>query len=515
MINDTLSKIVKNKIGSSSITTANTCEKIGQFTLSKDESIVYVTNTNGLLELYNFDRCNGTIDSFITFGMRHYCLNSHNYYGISISSNNKNLYVSSFNELFQIQLDSSKTISNVKIIYQDSISNRIMGQHKLGPDGKIYITNTFKWGPPTNFADSFNTHLSVIEHPDSPGLACSFKPYSFSLGGRIAYLGLPNLPDYTISPLPSYQADAGENLFVCTGDSIQIGKAVVPGIVYHWQGNGITQTYAAQPLVAPDSSSMYVLTITDTAGNYSCSVRNDTVWVFAVPNPVAAATNDTTICAGDSVVLEAIGGEQYQWFPNSFIQNSDSSNAIVFPVTGTQYFVEVRNQYGCKDTASVFIATEPLPEINSIQRSGDTLFIENPSSNQIQWLQEGQAITNETDSFFIPGNNGVYSVLITDSLGCSAVSDSFEFIKSGIKGVQEENGFSVYPNPAKTNLIVELKNFNLATLQLYNSIGELCLIHKVKKGINSISIEQLPSGVYTYELQKKTQSHFGKLLIVR
>lgn len=43
-------------------------------------------------------------------------------------------------------------------------------------------------------------NLSVINNPDSLGLACNFQPYSFYLGGMRTYGSLPNNPDYNLGP---------------------------------------------------------------------------------------------------------------------------------------------------------------------------------------------------------------------------------------------------------------------------------------------------------------------------
>ncbi len=43
-------------------------------------------------------------------------------------------------------------------------------------------------------------NLSVINSPDSLGTACDFQPYSFYLGGKRTYYGLPNNPDYFLGP---------------------------------------------------------------------------------------------------------------------------------------------------------------------------------------------------------------------------------------------------------------------------------------------------------------------------
>jgi hypothetical protein len=50
-------------------------------------------------------------------------------------------------------------------------------------------------------------NLSVINFPDSAGLACDFQPWSFYLGGKRTYWGLPNNPDYDLGPLVGSPCD--------------------------------------------------------------------------------------------------------------------------------------------------------------------------------------------------------------------------------------------------------------------------------------------------------------------
>ncbi len=39
-------------------------------------------------------------------------------------------------------------------------------------------------------------YLATIENPNIIGNGCNFNPYGFYLGGKRAYLGLPNNPEY-------------------------------------------------------------------------------------------------------------------------------------------------------------------------------------------------------------------------------------------------------------------------------------------------------------------------------
>ena len=76
------------------------------------------------------------------------------------------------------------------------------GQLKRGPDSKIYLAG-YSYGHPysdTCCYDTLTMYLSVINSPDSAGLACNFTPFSFYLGGNRTYSCLPDIPNYQIGP---------------------------------------------------------------------------------------------------------------------------------------------------------------------------------------------------------------------------------------------------------------------------------------------------------------------------
>jgi Secretion system C-terminal sorting domain len=78
---------------------------------------------------------------------------------------------------------------------------------RTAPDGKIYMSNAWYNGFQFNYPyqdtvyNYVNMNLSVVNNPDSLGLASNFQAYSFYLGGKRTYWGLPNNPDYDLGPL--------------------------------------------------------------------------------------------------------------------------------------------------------------------------------------------------------------------------------------------------------------------------------------------------------------------------
>jgi hypothetical protein len=109
-----------------------------------------------------------------------------------------------------------------------------MGDLKLAPDNKIYLSmcyvDTFgTYFPylPTMY-NSYNMNLSVINSPDSAGLACDFQPWSFYLGGKRTYWGLPNNPDYDLPALAGSPCDT----LVGVTEAPEISQTVL-NVFYH------------------------------------------------------------------------------------------------------------------------------------------------------------------------------------------------------------------------------------------------------------------------------------------
>jgi hypothetical protein len=73
-----------------------------------------------------------------------------------------------------------------------------------------------------------NMNLGVINSPDSAGLACNFQPWSFYLGGKRTYWGLPNNPDYDLPALAGSPCDT----LVSIGEAPQIQQAAL-NVFYH------------------------------------------------------------------------------------------------------------------------------------------------------------------------------------------------------------------------------------------------------------------------------------------
>jgi gliding motility-associated-like protein len=83
--------------------------------------------------------------------------------------------------------------------------------------------------------------------------------------------------------------------------------------------------------------------------------------------PISVAFDDTLICRGDAVQLEAIGNGTFSWTPLGNISNPNTATPTVTPASTTRYFVQL-NDNGCINTDTVdvrvvnFVTLSVMPD---------------------------------------------------------------------------------------------------------------------------------------------------------
>lgn len=121
------------------------------------------------------------------------------YRGVCFSPNSRYLYVASYLQLWQFDMEAPDIQASLQLAGEMDVSNPIPGGgslafSQLGADGKIYIA-----GPGNH------TYLSRINKPNCPGTACDFRQWEIALPVS-NYAGLPNMPHFDIIE-SSYDCD--------------------------------------------------------------------------------------------------------------------------------------------------------------------------------------------------------------------------------------------------------------------------------------------------------------------
>lgn len=197
-------------------------------------------------------------------------------------------------------------------------------------------------------------------------------------------------------------ANAGVDAHICKGKSILISAS--GGQIYKWNTGSNSQFIS----VSPSISTSYIVTVS----SGSCSAI-DTVMIFVHDVPIANAGKDTTICNGNSINLNASGGDNYIW--NTGEKNSTLS---VNPLLSTTYTVTVSNTFGCSATDEVTVTVTPKPLLTISKDTsicgGQTVQLSASGGGTYKWS------TNETTSTIIvtPSITSFYTVIVTNN-NCS------------------------------------------------------------------------------------------------
>ena len=147
-------------------------------------------------------------------------------------------------------------------------------------------------------------------------------------------------------------ADAGYDVEICIGETIQIGSALIEGQTYVWSPIiGLNNPSIPNPLASPDTTTLYTV-----KANYkNCDTVTDNVLVTVHPLPNADAGEDVVITEGDFIQLNASGGVIYEWTPQTGLDNPMLWNPFASPDSTTIYYVYVTGIFGCINTDSVTV----------------------------------------------------------------------------------------------------------------------------------------------------------------
>lgn len=213
--------------------------------------------------------------------------------------------------------------------------------------------NTYSWFPSNSLVISNPTISNPVAMP-----VASITNYVITVTDTAT--NCVNVDTAIVTMLLPIVADAGIDVEICRYDSIQLGVGAIENQHYVWTPvNGLTGSMMSNPMVSPDSSITYTVTVIN---EYDCPSASDNVTVIVHQLPLIYAGMDDSITVGSSTQLIATGGIQYNWTPIYGLDNSGVYNPIAGPDTTINYTVKGIDIYGCINFDTILV-TVLAPEI--------------------------------------------------------------------------------------------------------------------------------------------------------
>jgi gliding motility-associated-like protein len=251
------------------------------------------------------------------------------------------------------------------------------------------------------------------------------------------------------NPLPT--VNVGNDTTLCQGDALTL-NATTNNATYLWQNNTTSPTFNVS------QQGTYWVQVTQN----NCTT-SDTINVNFNPLPTVNVGNDTTLCQGDTITLDAAtNNATYLWQDNSVSSTFNVSEQGV-------YWVEV-TQNNCTTSDTININFNPLPTVNvGIDTTlclRDTITLDAATNNATYLWQD-----NSTSSTFNVSQQGTYWVQVTQN-NCS-LTDTILITEEECELILEIPNVFTPNNDGVNDVLVPKSNFGVISMNttIYNRWG--------------------------------------------
>ena len=197
------------------------------------------------------------------------------------------------------------------------------------------------------------------------------------------------------------ELDLGFSNFICFGDSYTL-NAGNNGATYLWNTNEVSQE------IEITTPGLYSVTVTDSS---NCIITDDFMLFYYSTN-YADLGPDINICKGEELILNPGAFDSYLWSIGETTQS-------ILVYTSGNYGITVIDANGCESSDAIFVTVDDLPIVDL---GSDVSICEGNSINLDAGNLGSEFLwsTSETTQAIDISETGLYSVSVTNSVGCFA-----------------------------------------------------------------------------------------------
>lgn len=323
----------------------------------------------------------------------------------------------------------------------------------------------------------------------------------------------------TVNALPNNSITPNGPTTFCQGDSVTLFGP--QNMSWLWLPNNQT----TQSIVVKTSGT-YTLIITD---NNNCAASAQQV-VTVNPLPNVNAGNNTSVCSGSQVQLNATGANTYVWSPSTGLSCINCSSPFAGPLSTIMYYVTGTDINNCKNMDSVIVTVLPSPTA-SFLKTADTVCLDiNPNigllntsinSNSRLWdMGDGTQSTslNVNHTYTLTGNFTITLIAYNNTCADTAKQPVVVMnCNNSVNNFDLHSAIDFFPNPADQTLFIR-SSVNLddnTQIRIFDITGKTILLNRQDMLASvpyGIDVQFLENGVYFIELTTPNQHAVFKFI---
>jgi len=223
-----------------------------------------------------------------------------------------------------------------------------------------------------------------------------------------------------ITPLPPHSAPA---VNICENTSDTLFATGYGTLSWYDAPTGGNYIGSGSVFVTPVITANTALYVQDSTCGAS---TRTTVLIVARSAPQMTASNDTTLCPGESVTLSVSGANWYSW------STGDTATAItVTPIADSTLIVQGTGLNFCSDYDTINVHVWGPVDTAVIYSEG--VLTANESGGTYQWIDctTMQPINGAVSQSYTPSVNGSYAVIVNDGR-CTDTSSCYNILDVGV-----------------------------------------------------------------------------------
>jgi hypothetical protein len=315
----------------------------------------------------------------------------------------------------------------------------------------------------------------------------------------------------TITVIPQPEVRSINDTTVCAGQAVWLTAAGIGDLSWRNVSGNTAFMPFTDTLVAPAVTTTYVLM----AQNTPClQPAFDTVTIIVnMPPALFLYTDDTTICQGGTVNLQASSDFYLQWYSADSYGQRIAINELQVEPDVTARYIAVASNPPCPDNVADVLVTVlpvPKPEFSIIQSGNEVLFdITSPKIDGYTYIFRAGDFSNTAYNLFSIlhkyWKRGTYDATLTiasNSNGCERTLRQEVIIDQ-----DKPTDFILYPNPTKEFITIIVPSDILYYRIIEVSTGTVWaeLRQPGNETALQIPVWQLQQGKYLIQLQTRDE----------
>ncbi len=233
-------------------------------------------------------------------------------------------------------------------------------------------------------------------------------------------------PNY-IKIVANPQVSVGGDTSACIPASLLFtGNLLVPdtsALSWQWTfGNGNSSSLQNPPVQQYPTVGSYLLQLIVSNSTGCADTVGKTIVIH--PLPTTNAGNDTTLCLGTPLQLQATGADSYQWVPATNLSCTLCPDPFTSTPVEQLYYVTGSSVFGCQTTDSVLVRVKRpfritvIPSADSLC-TGQQVTLRASAAENYQWSPPaGLSSTTTANPVASPSITTQYKLLAYDSANC-------------------------------------------------------------------------------------------------